>query len=348
MPSPRSFMPALAALLVTAPAYAARAATLVVPTQFKTIQSAVTAAKPGDTVLVKGGTYSEQIIINTPSISIVGTPGTTLDGPNTLATTGFDVEADQVTIQGFTVQHFNIGIEVGAASAANDHITQNLLTKNLFAGADLGLGSTNTDFEYNVAVANAYSVNGFSFTDGVNVDGFGDRVENNLLSNNGFAGVSSGGNSFYSSLPLPPPFDPTIINHVDHNIITGNGYSGVDLNDAAGLILDSNVITGNGLFGVDLFYGTYYCTVSHNLIGQNKQDGVFVSDSVFACTFTNNAVDANGHNGFYVIPTSTGNLFSYDEASGNKNLDAEDDNVRGVNTWTHDQFGTSSPPSLGK
>ena len=94
-------------LLLGAPALAAKAVTRTVPTQYPTIQSAVNAANPGDTVLVKGGTYNEQVLIqnNTNGVqldglSLVGTNGATLSGPGLQATVGIEVEANNVTVQG--------------------------------------------------------------------------------------------------------------------------------------------------------------------------------------------------------------------------------------------------------
>jgi pectin methylesterase-like acyl-CoA thioesterase len=50
----------------------ARAATIIVPDNYKTIQQAVNAAVDGDTVLVRAGTYDEDILIDHKSISLIG------------------------------------------------------------------------------------------------------------------------------------------------------------------------------------------------------------------------------------------------------------------------------------
>jgi hypothetical protein len=64
---------AVAALAITplsAPAATAR--TLNVPSDFKTIQAAVNAAHPGDTILIAPGRYKEGVIVKTPHITIRG------------------------------------------------------------------------------------------------------------------------------------------------------------------------------------------------------------------------------------------------------------------------------------
>ena len=53
-----------------APVLSARSS-LVVPTQFPTIQQAVNAARPGDTVQLRAGTYAEQVIIPN-SLTLIG------------------------------------------------------------------------------------------------------------------------------------------------------------------------------------------------------------------------------------------------------------------------------------
>ena len=60
------------AVLAPSPVYAA---TLAVPTQHATIQAAINAAQPGDTVEVAAGTYPQAIDLNGKDLILVGLGG---------------------------------------------------------------------------------------------------------------------------------------------------------------------------------------------------------------------------------------------------------------------------------
>ena len=59
-------------LTLTFDVHQAEARTIVVPDDYPMIQQAVNAAVNGDTILVRAGTYSEDIVINSKSISLIG------------------------------------------------------------------------------------------------------------------------------------------------------------------------------------------------------------------------------------------------------------------------------------
>jgi len=60
----------------------ALALTIRVPGDHDTIQAAVDAAEYGDVVLVRPGTYDEDVVIGTSGIRLLGKPGAVLDGRN--------------------------------------------------------------------------------------------------------------------------------------------------------------------------------------------------------------------------------------------------------------------------
>jgi nitrous oxidase accessory protein NosD len=73
-------------LLASAPAVAK---TVVVPRDFPTIQVAVNAAAPGDTITVGGGTYTEEVVIDKDlDLRGAGVGATVIKSPATLTSYG--------------------------------------------------------------------------------------------------------------------------------------------------------------------------------------------------------------------------------------------------------------------
>jgi parallel beta-helix repeat protein len=78
--------------------------TIIVPDNFTTIQAAINNASAGDTILVKPGTYRENVVVN-KTLSLVGEDKATtiIDGNKTGSV--LRVTADKVNVTGFTIQN---------------------------------------------------------------------------------------------------------------------------------------------------------------------------------------------------------------------------------------------------
>lgn len=142
--------------------------TITVPDKFPTIQAAINAANPGDTVYVRAGTYHEELVVN-KMLSLVG------ESPqNTTITAGYagtvvDVVADGVNVTAFTisfggngytaagidlenVSHCNIignvitnsRFGVWLHNSSNDSLTRNNVTSNTTYGVWLDSSSNNS------------------------------------------------------------------------------------------------------------------------------------------------------------------------------------------------------------
>lgn len=70
-----------------------------------TIQAAVDAAQPGDTIVVPAGVYRENVTVRTAGLTIVGRPGAVLDGEGLAGRDGILVRsADGSRLAGFTLR----------------------------------------------------------------------------------------------------------------------------------------------------------------------------------------------------------------------------------------------------
>jgi parallel beta-helix repeat protein len=135
MKSLQTFLSLLVLLLVGS--LTANAATIVVPDDYSTIQAAVTAANGGDVILVKNGTYTENVNIpggkNGLIIKNFTGHSPVLDGSSVgNPKVAFRIQSDNVTIEGFTIQNYNYS---GATNVAFGQTTRGVGIESLVASS---------------------------------------------------------------------------------------------------------------------------------------------------------------------------------------------------------------------
>jgi len=121
---------------------------------YPTIQSAIDAAKNGDTILVHAGIYSENPRIKTNKISIIGEDKerTIIEGGQKSSGLRID-EVNNVVISGFTIQNSGGGGQEDAGVTiykGNDNTVSNMILKSNSVGISIYQGSNNNVISGNV------------------------------------------------------------------------------------------------------------------------------------------------------------------------------------------------------
>lgn len=147
---------------------------------YATIQSAIDAAQTGDTISVAEGTYSENLVVKTNGISIIGTnkEKTIIDGKKTGST--IKIESNNVKVSGLTVQNSGgSGQSDGGISlySANNNIIANTIIVNNVMGVTIYSGSNNNIVSGNdIKSSGKYGIFIFSSSD--------NKIYNNNIQNN--------------------------------------------------------------------------------------------------------------------------------------------------------------------
>ncbi len=150
---------------------------LKVPAGFATIQAAINAAAPGDTILVSPGTYRENPVI-TKSIRLVGTSlnNTIIDASG--SGPGLNITAARgVYVSGFSIQNtgtFDDGILV--SSSAEVTIQENRVQASTLTNGAYIVNSNSSVVRSNIFTGNGYGVSV--------VGGFGNLIQGNNATGN--------------------------------------------------------------------------------------------------------------------------------------------------------------------
>ncbi len=298
----------LGAVAVT-PSYRVRAATILVPGDYPTIQSALNAAGPGDTISVSAGTFPERVIIKTQGIHLVGASrdSTFIDGQR-LGTVIW-INASDVEIRGFTIQYaddLGWGVHVENANGAN--ITDNSISASLDGDGVNLYHANNTLIENNIFSRNLYNVNITSSQ--------ADRVVSNAAESN----LAS-----TTSVQLFSSSESLIFN----NTFVG-GSDGVDLIDAARNNVTRNLITGMTDFGILLETSSYQTPPAQFPQGNTIIENTFQHNHI-AINIQNATFNFFYHNDFFASSLRHANLVYGD--SGTKTID-------GPNFWDNSTLGS--------
>ena len=241
------------------------AVTIYVPDNYITIQAAVDAASPDDTIIVRDGPYTENINVY-KRLTIQSENGADFTIVHAASSSDyvFEVTADYVNIFGFTIEGATdrkAGIYLDNVDHCN--ISDNIASNNNEDGIELS-GSSHNLLSNNIATNNEYY--GISLY----------RSCYNTLSNN--TATSNNNDGIYLCRSSH--------NTLTNNTAIANNEDGIDLSSSSHNLLSSNTATSNNGEGIMLF------SSSHNLLSSNTAsnnfEGISLSSSSDYNTLSNN------------------------------------------------------------
>ena len=319
---------------------ACAATDIYVPDDHRTIRQAVNSAGVGDTVIVRDGTYTENVDVGKRLTirSENGSASTTVRALNP-GDNVFDVTADSVGITGFAVvgssyagiylggvAHCNISGNIAREngygfrlhSSCYNRITDNIAKNNinygflLFPYSDANVLVSNTANENNCGISLSWSVNNTLIGNTVNDNRWrgidspiaSDTLIGNIANNNGAEGIA-----IFSS-------DSVIRGN------TANGNSnGIIVFSCANNTITENAASNNTLFGIYLFNASKN-TLARNTARNNTDYGIRVCSSrdntIYNNRFNNtlNAYD-DGTNSWNITKTAGTNIIGGNYLGGN-------------------------------
>lgn len=293
---------------------------------WRTLDRAMAELEPGDVVLVRSGTYPENVTIARSGTESAPVTVKAFPGERPRLTGRLKVEADHVGVSGFVIEGRTATNPADVAlyvSGADDvQITSNEVTRAGQSGIFVGDGSSRTRI-----ISNWIHQNGRNdFLDhGIYVENAdGTLIANNLISANVGYGIQ-----------LYPNADDSV---VTQNTIVRNGRSGVivggEKTTADGNTIVNNIVSFNGEQGIRTFWGGPVGrgnVASNNLVYGNPEGGVAGKGLKASATL-------NEHPGFVDGPQGEYRLRSDSPAV---------DRAEGPNTMPYDFNGHPRPQGEG-
>jgi hypothetical protein len=258
---------------------------------YATIQAAVTAANPGDTILADAGIYAEKVTIGKSLILEGANHGvngnSSARSAESIATgvgnggdTPFYITANDVTIDGFTVQGatnvnvFGVGILEGTGTSGS-HILNNIIQNNIVglmpsngSSIDTGLIQNNL-FQNNNAPGPAHG-NAIYRDDSTASSLIYVTIDGNTFTNNSNAAVSL----------VPSTGGAHANDHItiSNNVMIGNG-EGLNLSYVTNSMVYRNTITGSTHSQIDLRGGVNGLIVQENFITNGSTNGILLENT---------------------------------------------------------------------
>ena len=368
----RTFLPLFAFALLALGAQAASAKVITVDdngldcrkADFNTIQAAVTAAAPGDTIKVCAGTYVEQVVIpagkndltlrsHTPLAAVIKAPPAMVNEKAIVLVRG----AQNVTIDAFTIAgpgggicdsiRYGVRIDGGASAAlSHNHITE--IRDNPFGGCQNGNAiQVGRQFEGQTGTAKITKnkIDRYQKS-GVVVDGTGSGAE---IRDNEITGVGPTATIAQNGVQISRNATADVQgNEISQNLYSPQTFASAGVlvfNTSGGVAIEHNILSHND---ESVYSDTNTgLVVRHNKISNSTFDGVGLITTTGA-TVSHNFSEDSGFDGIYVSSDSTNNLITNNQMEDNADHDAHDDSVGPqtggtANTWEKNHCGSANP-----
>lgn len=327
----------LLAFFVVAGIGCTSAATIYVPDTYGTIQQAVDNAHAGDTIVVRDGTYTENVKVNTSYLTIQAQhgPASCIVQAANFSEHIFGITADYVTVRGFAMNGVRelVGNKSGIYGAGVDltNSSSNTITDNIFSNSrDKSISlvsSTNNTISRNT-ISNSWGGHGIYLNSSTN----------NTITGNTISNIKGGADGIYLYFSTNNTISSNTISKIEdtgssikvlfstNNAITSNAINntgGISLGASSNNTIISNTISYNtngiNLYRTHISWGSSQRsssnTITGNTISHSRLNGILMSFS------TNNTITHNtiSNNPFGIkLEGSTNNAIADNTVSDNR------------------------------
>lgn len=314
------------------------AKTIYVPDDYEKIQWAVDNASVGDTIIVRDGTYKENIVVNKPLkiISENGPQRTTIDGIGIYrGYRAIEIKSNDVEIIGFRIVNSSTGIVI---YLSNVTVVNNIISNN---GLGIQAYSSNNTISNNIFTNDSIILEGGELehwnthtienntVNGKPIYYFKDKTGGKVPEDAGQVILANCTNMIVENLRMSNTDVGILVGFssritISNNTISNNNY-GISLEKSTNNIISNNTISKNS-FCIELWYSSNN-TISNNTIS-NSWDGIYLSWSNSNLISKNN-ISNNRWTGIYLWYSYDNKIYLNDLNNNTRNAYSG----RSTNIW---------------